>query len=221
MASQKSRGKRGMPTKTSPTVQRKQQQQPKLQMQVKVTKSFQLETFPSLPFNHHGHESCWHAVHPTWRRNTWKNREEALSNPDVWTNLLQLHKQLNGVTKQSSKFQRTRNGTRDITKNVIDFSAAKDQCKNNNLSYFIFFSKSGNSIKIVIRYQQPSRGHIIWANRLCFDDITVTQMSTNRRSAGEGTNLLPTLPNNDKGCKITGNFQTGKPMPHFNQGRGL
>jgi hypothetical protein len=55
------------------------------------------------------------------------------------TNLIQLQKQLKGVAKQTFEFRSTKNGTRVITKDMVDFQAVKAHFDSQNLSYYSFF----------------------------------------------------------------------------------
>jgi hypothetical protein len=56
------------------------------------------------------------------------------------------------VVKEEFEFRTTRNGTKIITRGVVDFLGVKSHFETNNLSYFIFYPKSENPIKAVIRH---------------------------------------------------------------------
>jgi hypothetical protein len=66
------------------------------------------------------------------------------------TDLIQLQKQLKSVVKGNFKFRSTRNGIRGITSCMADFQSVKSNFDANNLSFYPFYSKSGQSIKAVI-----------------------------------------------------------------------
>jgi hypothetical protein len=63
------------------------------------------------------------------------------------TNLMQLQKQLKRVAKQVFEFRNTKNGTRVITKDLVDFEAVKLHFQSNHLSFYSFFPKSEKHIK--------------------------------------------------------------------------
>jgi hypothetical protein len=54
-------------------------------------------------------------------------------------NLIQLQKQLKGVAKQNFEFRSTRNGTRVVTKDMVDYQAVTTFLNNHSLSYYIFY----------------------------------------------------------------------------------
>jgi hypothetical protein len=56
-------------------------------------------------------------------------------------NLIQLQDQLKGVAKQHFEFRNTRNGTRLVTKDMVDYQAVKTYFERNSLSFFTFFPK--------------------------------------------------------------------------------
>jgi hypothetical protein len=65
-------------------------------------------------------------------------------------NLIHLQKQLKGVAKQSFKFRNTKNGTRVITKDMVDYQAVKQFFETKSLSYYTFCPKVEKPIKAVI-----------------------------------------------------------------------
>jgi hypothetical protein len=71
------------------------------------------------------------------------------------TNLTQLRKLLKDMIKEKFEFRSTRNRTRIITKDMADFSAFRSNFENNNLSLFMFYPKSEEPIKAVIRHLTP------------------------------------------------------------------
>jgi hypothetical protein len=56
-------------------------------------------------------------------------------------NLIQLQKQLKDVAKDNFEFRNTRNGTRVVTKDMVDYQAVKNYFNTQSLPYFTFFSK--------------------------------------------------------------------------------
>jgi hypothetical protein len=54
------------------------------------------------------------------------------------TNLIQLQRQLKNVAKEDFEFRNTRNGTRVITKSMMDFKAVNSYFSTHNLSYYSF-----------------------------------------------------------------------------------
>jgi hypothetical protein len=67
-------------------------------------------------------------------------------------NLNQLQKQLKNVLKEDFEFHTTRNGTRIVTRGMVDFLGVKSHLENHNLAFFTFFPKSEKPIKAVIRH---------------------------------------------------------------------
>jgi hypothetical protein len=63
------------------------------------------------------------------------------------TNLLQLQKSISGIIKGSFEFRKTRNGTRVLTKEMVDYSAIKSFFLQSNLKFYTFFPKSLKPIK--------------------------------------------------------------------------
>jgi hypothetical protein len=111
-------------------------------------------------------------------------------------NLIQLQKQLKGVAQRSFEFHNTRNGTRIVTKDMVDYQAVKSYFDKNSLSYYTFYPKSEKPIKAVLRHlpnktpaQDISDGLVDFG----FHVISVKQMSSPRRSpdASKPTTLLP------------------------------
>jgi hypothetical protein len=99
-------------------------------------------------------------------------------------NLIQLQKQIKTVTKQSFEFRTTRNGTRVITRDMVDYLAVKAHFDSTNMSYFTFFPKSLKPIKAVIRhlpYNTPAEDISDGLVEFGFDVISVKQMSSTRR----------------------------------------
>jgi hypothetical protein len=65
-------------------------------------------------------------------------------------NLIQLQKQLKGVVSENLEFRSTRNGTRVISRSMVDFQYVKSHFDSQNLCYYSFFPKSEKTIKAVI-----------------------------------------------------------------------
>jgi hypothetical protein len=98
-------------------------------------------------------------------------------------NLMQLHGQLKDLLNGISLFRSARNGTRDVTKGMADFSAIRSHFESNNLKYFLFYSNSQKPLKAVIR--DPSASTLVedisvGLMNLGFDVVSVKQMSTTR-----------------------------------------
>jgi hypothetical protein len=100
-------------------------------------------------------------------------------------NLIQLQKQIKGVAKQHFEFRNTRNGTRVVTKDMVDYQAVKTYFERNSLSVFTFFPTSEKLVKAVLRHlpsntppQDISDGLV----DLGFVIVSVKQMSSARRS---------------------------------------
>jgi hypothetical protein len=66
--------------------------------------------------------------------------------------LIQLQKQLKGVAKQNFEFRSTRNGTKVVTKGMLDYRAVKTIFNNHSLSYYTFHTKADKPTKAVIRH---------------------------------------------------------------------
>jgi hypothetical protein len=108
------------------------------------------------------------------------------------TNLIQLQKQLKSVVKEDVEFCSTRNGTRVITRGIVDFLAVKFHLEKNNLSYFTFYPKSEKPIKAVIRHlpqNTPAEDICDGLVNLGFGVISVKQMTTTRRSPPEESKI--------------------------------
>jgi hypothetical protein len=91
-------------------------------MQTAIAKTLQPETFS-----------------PTGGSSNWKTRRPP---PMVLTSakqVIQFQKQLIGMAKQNFKLRNTRNSTRVIAYDAVDFSTVKNRIENSNLSYFTFF----------------------------------------------------------------------------------
>jgi hypothetical protein len=88
-----------------------------------------------------------------------------------------------------------KNGTRIVTKNMVDYQSVKTYFESYNLSYYTFYPKSEKPIKAVIRHLPvitPAEDRAEGQVDLGFDVISVKQMST-ARSSSEGTThiILP------------------------------
>jgi hypothetical protein len=82
-------------------------------------------------------------------------RKSARPPPIVLTsaaNLMQLQKQLKDVARQNFEFCNTRNGTKVVTKDMVDYQAVKSHFNNNHLACFTFFPKSKKPVKAVLRH---------------------------------------------------------------------
>jgi hypothetical protein len=125
-------------------------------------------------------------------------------------NLIQLQKQLKGVAKDSFEFRITRNGTRVVTKDMVDYQAVKHYFDNQSLPYFTFSPKSQKPIKAVIRHlphNTPAEDIAEGLGDIGFDVISVKQMSSVRRSPEGPTNItlplfLVTLPRTTKSSEL-------------------
>jgi hypothetical protein len=125
-------------------------------------------------------------------------------------NLIRLQKDLKGVAKQVCELRTTKNGTRVVTKDMVDFQAVKAHFESCNLSFFSFFPKSERPIKAVIRHlpsNTPAEDIAEELKDLGFDVINVKQMSSARRSTAGGEPValplfLITLPRTPKSQKI-------------------
>jgi hypothetical protein len=56
------------------------------------------------------------------------------------------------VAKQSFEFRNTKNGTRVVTKGIVDYQTVKAFFETKNLSYYTFYPKVEKSIKAVISH---------------------------------------------------------------------
>jgi hypothetical protein len=98
-------------------------------------------------------------------------------------NLIHLQKQLKNVVKDDFEFRSTRNGTRDVTRGMVDLQTIKSHLEENNLSFFTFYPKAENPIKAVIRYlpqNTPVSDICDGLVSLGFDVISVKLMTTTR-----------------------------------------
>jgi hypothetical protein len=117
-------------------------------------------------------------------------------------NLIQLQKQLKGVVRQSFEFRKTKNGTRVVTKDMVDYQAVKTFFNDHTLSYYTFYPKAEKPITAVIRYlpiNTPAEDIADGLVELSSDVISVRQMSTTLRSPEDSTSIalplfLVTLP---------------------------
>jgi hypothetical protein len=126
-------------------------------------------------------------------------------------NLIAMQKKLKGLCRGDFEFRSTRNGTRILTKKMADYSAIRSHLDSSKLPYFTFFPKSQKPIKAVIRHlphNTPAEDISDGLVNICFNVISVKQMTTIRRSATEepsSTNLplfLITLPRTPKSQDI-------------------
>lgn len=93
------------------------------------------------------------------------------------------------MVRDKFEFCSTRNGTREITNTVADFSAVKFYAGNNDLAYFTFYPKSLKPIKAVIRHltlNTPAEDIYDGVVSLGFDVINVKQLTVTLRSPPEG-----------------------------------
>jgi hypothetical protein len=68
------------------------------------------------------------------------------------TILIQLQKQLKIATKGNFEFRSTRNGTRVIARGMADIQSVKSHFDANNQSYYSFYPKSDEPMKVVISH---------------------------------------------------------------------
>jgi hypothetical protein len=83
------------------------------------------------------------------------------------------------VAKQVFEFRNTKNGTRVITKDMVDFEAVKLHFESNHLSFYSFFPKSEKPIKAVIRHlpnNAPAEDIAEGLGDIGFDAVSVRQM---------------------------------------------
>jgi hypothetical protein len=108
------------------------------------------------------------------------------------TNLNQLQKQLKSVFKENFQFHSTKNGTRVITRVIVDFQSVKSHFDANNLSCS-FYPKSDKSMKAVIRHlphNTPADDISDGLVNLGFDVMSVKQMTATRRSSSDGSAII-------------------------------
>jgi hypothetical protein len=115
------------------------------------------------------------------------------------------------MLKDNVEFRSTRNGTRIITKTMVDVSAFKSYLEKNNLAYFTFDPKSLKPIKAVIHHlplNTPAEDISDRMVSLGFDIISVKQMIATCHSPPEGTAtiniplFLMTLPRTAKSLEM-------------------
>jgi hypothetical protein len=102
--------------------------------------------------------------------------------------LLQLQNFIKGVVKETFELRNTRNGTRVLTRSLVDFAAVKSYLETHNLPYFTYYPKSLKSIKAVIRHlptNTPAQDISDGLIDLGFDIISVKQMTTTSQSTSE------------------------------------
>jgi hypothetical protein len=96
-------------------------------------------------------------------------------------NLIQLQKQLKCLAKENFEFRSSRNGSRVVTKDMVDYQAVKNILNTQSLSYFTFYPKYEKPIKAVIRHL-PLNTHAEdiaeGLGDIGFDVIRVKQMSS-------------------------------------------
>jgi hypothetical protein len=89
-------------------------------------------------------------VHHNWESSSRKIGQAA---PNIVltsaSNPIQLQKQLKGVSKDTFELQSPKNGTRVVTKKMMDYQSVKTYFEYKNLSYYTFYPKSEKPIKAV------------------------------------------------------------------------
>jgi hypothetical protein len=109
------------------------------------------------------------------------------------TNLIQLQKQLLSVVKRTFEFQSTRIGTRVITSGMADFQSVKSHFDTNNLSYYLFYSKSEKHVQAVIGHMphnSPAKDISDGLVSLGFDVISIMQMTAIHQSPPVGSKTM-------------------------------
>jgi hypothetical protein len=120
------------------------------------------------------------------------------------TYLIQLHKQLKGILKDSSEFRSARNGTRFVTKEMAHFSTAKSFFTFAKTILFYLLSKNKNPVKASVRHLPsitPAEELYKALVELAFDIMSVKHMTTTHRSPSEKDpkkSSLPPLPYNSE-----------------------
>jgi hypothetical protein len=112
------------------------------------------------------------------------------------TPLVRIQSDIKKHVKGEYEIQNTRNETRIIIKEMMDYSAMKSYLEKNNLHYFIFSPNSERPIKVVIRRHPPDTPAEDISNSfesLGFNIIYVRQMTANR-TAPHGQADVETLP---------------------------
>jgi hypothetical protein len=126
-------------------------------------------------------------------------------------NLIQLQKQLKNILREGFEFCTTRNGTKIVTRGMVDFLGVKSRLENYNLAFFTFFPKSEKPIKAAIRHlpiNTPAEDICDGLVSLGFDVVSVKQMTTTCRSSPNETKVtnlplfLITLPRSAKSQEI-------------------
>jgi hypothetical protein len=127
-----------------------------------------------------------------------------------------LLRHIKGIVKGSFDSRNTKYGSRALNKEMADFSAIKSFFLSKKFSFYTFFPKSQKPLKAVIRHLTPNTpAEETWEAlvELCFDTISVKQVTTTRRSPSqhpEKSNLplsLIILPRTEKSqdiFKLTG-----------------
>jgi hypothetical protein len=67
------------------------------------------------------------------------------------------------MVKDDFEFRSIRNGTRDVTRGMVDFKTIKPHLEENSLFFFTFYSRAERPIKAVIRHLP----HNTPANYIC------------------------------------------------------
>jgi hypothetical protein len=115
------------------------------------------------------------------------------------------------VVSENFEFRSTGNGTRVTARNMVDFQSVKSHFDTQNLSYYSFFPKYEKPIKAVRRHlllNTPAEDISDGRVSLGFDDVSVKQMTANRRSPPEELKIinlplfLITLPRTAKSQEI-------------------
>jgi hypothetical protein len=105
-------------------------------------------------------------------------------------NLIQLQKTLKDLVRGGFEFRNTRNGTRVVTREIVDYSAIWAHFDNQKYHYYTFHTKSEKPIKTVIRQLQintPAEDISSSQEDLGCSIISVKQMTSSRPSAEAGT----------------------------------
>jgi hypothetical protein len=138
--------------------------------------------------NVYGHRHFRFGEHSTRRGGPGENVQATPINLTSSTNLIQLQKQLKNVVKEDYEFHNTRNGTRVIKRNMVDFLPIKSHFEGNNLYFFNFYPKSKKPIMAVISHlplNTPAEDICNGLVSLDFDVVSVKQMTTTRLSPPE------------------------------------
>jgi hypothetical protein len=142
------------------------------------------------------------------------------------TNLIQLQKHLKGLAKRTFEYRSTKNGTRVVTKDMVDYQAIESFFESKNFSYYTFHPKAEKPIKAVIRHlpiNTPAEDIVDGLVDLSFGVISVRKMSTALRSPESFyDHYLAFVPSNTaKDDKVPRTFQTVLTLPYLRQGRGV